>query len=300
MKSQLNNALAFFQVVAIITNLSTFLSAKLLSFFTTTKFFFYPDVLLTLYTLNITVMHKLFPIILIALSLSLTACRHSNANTSDTQSQPVVLSDDASGFVSINDVVPGVILEIRYFSTYNFVGSRIDGYDAPVALCTRQAADALAVADSLLRLQGYRLKIFDAYRPQKAVDHFVRWAHDVADTAMKPFFYSDVDKRNLFALDYIALHSGHSRGSTFDLTLFDQRSGREVDMGGTFDFFGERSHPDYDDITAQQKANRQILRDAMTAAGFKPLYTEWWHFTLRNEPYPDTYFTFPVSLSALR
>ena len=197
-------------------------------------------------------------------------------------------------FVSLTEAVPDAILEIRYFGTYNFVGERIDGYLAPTALMTREAADSLkAVSDDVMRL-GYRLKIYDAYRPQCAVDHFVRWASDVADTTMRRYFYPDVDKSRLFIEGYIAEHSGHTRGSTVDLTLFDMASEKEVDMGGTFDWFGLESHPDYRDITEEQFANRMILRQAMLRHGFKPIEEEWWHFTLKKEPFPDTYFTFPV------
>ena len=202
--------------------------------------------------------------------------------------------EDSSDFVAITDVVPDVILEIRYFGTYNFVGTRIDGYLAPTALLTKEAADSLkAVSDEVMKL-GYRLKVYDAYRPQCAVDHFVRWAADVADTTMRRYFYPDVDKSRLFELEYIYEKSGHTRGSTVDLTLFDMSTEKEVDMGGTFDWFGEESHPDYTGITAEQFANRMILRGAMLSHGFKPLDSEWWHFTLENEPFPDTYFTFPV------
>ena len=215
-------------------------------------------------------------------------------------------TDDASQFVNITDVVPDAILEIRYYSTYNFVGARVDGYEEPIALLTRQAADSLrAVSDDLMK-QGYRLKIFDAYRPQCAVDHFVRWAADVNDTLMKPYFYPDVPRDRLFELGYIAKKSGHTRGSTVDLTLFDMKTEKEVDMGGTFDWFGLESHPDFggnpntgkykpnDHITAEQFHNRMILREAMLRHGFKAIGEEWWHFTLKNEPFPNTYFTFPV------
>ncbi|MBQ9475813.1 MAG: phosphatase PAP2 family protein [Bacteroidales bacterium] len=197
-------------------------------------------------------------------------------------------------FVKISDVIPDVILEIRYYSTHNFVGQRIDGYLAPTALLTRQAADSLKVVSDELKARGYRLKIYDAYRPQCAVDHFVRWAADVPDTLMKRFFYPDVDKSRLFELEYIMEKSGHTRGSTVDLTLFDMNTGKDVDMGGFFDWFGEESHPDYTGITTRQFENRMILRDAMLRHGFKPLESEWWHFTLQNEPFPDTYFNFPV------
>ncbi len=208
--------------------------------------------------------------------------------------------DDASDFVLLSEAVPDAILEIRYYSTYNFVGVRIDGYEQPVALLTREAAEALrAVSDELVQ-KGYRLKIFDAYRPQKAVDHFMRWALDSADTLMKPYFYPELEKNVLFPQGYIAERSGHSRGSTVDLTLFDMAAGREVDMGGTFDYFGLLSHPDFKDITEEQYQNRMILRNAMLAHGFKPLEEEWWHFTLKNEPYPNTYFTFPVSENSVK
>ena len=213
--------------------------------------------------------------------------------------------EDASGFVTLTDVVPDAILEIRYFSTYNFVGSRIDGYQEPFALLTRQAADSLRAVSDDLKRQGYRLKIYDAYRPQCAVDHFVRWSKAISDTLMKQYFYPTLDKRALFP-DYIAYHSGHTRGSTVDLTLFDMRTEKEVDMGGTFDWFGKESHPDFGGnpdtmtylggaaITAEQFRNRMVLRAAMMRHGFLPLGEEWWHFRLKDEPFPKTYFTFPV------
>ena len=214
-------------------------------------------------------------------------------------------------FVSIPEAIPDAILEIRYFSTYNFIGDRIDGYLAPTALLTRAAADSLrAVSDDLMRM-GYRIKIYDAYRPQMAVDHFVRWAADQKDQRMKSCFYPDLRKNVLFKQGYIMEKSGHTRGSTVDLTIFDMAAGKEVDMGGTFDWFGPESHPDFcgdpdtgvydakagrkrNGITETQFRNRLILREAMLRHGFKPLDEEWWHFTLKNEPFPDTYFTFPV------
>ncbi|MBO4779117.1 MAG: M15 family metallopeptidase [Selenomonadaceae bacterium] len=211
------------------------------------------------------------------------------------QAQKSVSPDDSSGFVVLAKVVPDIIQEIRYHSTYNFVGDRIDGYEMPCALMTREAAEALKAVSDELKAKGYRLKVYDAYRPQMAVDNFVRWAEDISDKRMKKYFYPKVDKANLFSEGYIDAKSGHSRGSTIDLTLFDMKTGKEVDMGGTFDYFGELSHPDYKKITKAQYNNRMILRDAMTKHGFKPLEEEWWHFTLKDEPYPDTYFTFPVT-----
>ena len=228
--------------------------------------------------------------------------------------------DGREYFVSVTEAVPDVILEIRYFSTYNFVGSRVDGYLAPTALMTRIAADSLrAASDEAMRL-GYRFKIYDAYRPQMAVDHFVRWAADLTAAEMKPYFYPDVDKSVLFDEGYIAAKSGHTRGSTVDLTLVDMATGKELDMGGVFDWFGIESHPDYcgdpdtqefkgktgcarkrmvrkgqdPGLSQEQFNNRMILRSLMLRHGFKPIDSEWWHFTLKNEPFPDTYFTFPV------
>ena len=221
-----------------------------------------------------------------------SSCRKTNVEAEVSTVNP---TEDTSQFVTLTDVVPDVILEIRYFGTYNFVGDRIDGYLEPTALLTKQAADSLrAVSDDVIKL-GYRLKIYDAYRPQMAVDHFVRWAADFDDTRMKTYFYPNLEKNVLFPQEYICEKSGHTRGSTLDLTLFVMATEKELDMGGTFDWFGPESHPDYTEgITKQQFQNRMILRDAMMRHGFKPFNTEWWHFTLKDEPFPDTYFTFPV------
>lgn len=208
---------------------------------------------------------------------------------------------DSSGFVLVTDVIPDVILDIRYHSTYNFLGERVDGYEEPVALLTKEAAEALkAVSDEAVS-QGYRLKIFDCYRPQMAVDHFIRWAEQHKDLAMKHYFYPDVDKENLFELGFVAQRSGHSRGSTVDLTLFNMETQEDIDVGGTFDYFGQLSWAKYTDtITEKQIRNRELLRNLMLSHGFKPLAEEWWHFTLENEPYPDTYFTFPVNSNQVR
>ena len=212
-----------------------------------------------------------------------------------TAERDVKLSDDASDFVLLSEAVPDAILEIRYYSTYNFIGDRIDGYEEPLAILTKEAAAALKeVSDELVGM-GYRLKIFDAYRPQMAVTNFMNWALDPDDARMKDYFYPELEKSELFPQGYIAEHSGHSRGSTVDLTLFDMTTEREVDMGGTFDYFGQLSHPDYMDITEEQYAMRMLLREVMLKHGFKPLEEEWWHFTLENEPFPETYFTFPIN-----
>ena len=209
-------------------------------------------------------------------------------------------SYDASDFVLLTDVVPDAIQEIRYFGTYNFVGERIDGYLEPVAILCKPAAAALKVASDAAIAKGYRLKIWDAYRPQRSVNHFERWAEDVADVRTKSYFYPDLDKSVLFDQGYIDHRSGHSRGSTVDLTLFNMDTGREIDAGGPFDFFGELSHPDYRVITDEQYANRILLRDIMVSAGYMPLDTEWWHFRLKNEPYPDTFFDFPNCAAAVQ
>ena len=203
-------------------------------------------------------------------------------------------SNDARGFVSVGEEIPDVLLDIRYYSSFNFIGERVDGYEAPAALLTREAAQALKAVCEEAKGQGLRLKVFDAYRPQKAVDHFVRWAKDPADIRMKAYFYPDLDKKDIIPQHYIAEHSGHSRGSTVDLTLFDMASQQDLDMGGTFDFFGEKSHPDYAGVSDAQHENRMLLQRLMVKHGFCPLDSEWWHFTLGNEPWPDTYFTFPV------
>ena len=235
--------------------------------------------------------------------------------------QPVVMEqarsagpNDSAGFVVLAEIAPDIIQEVRYYSTYNFVGDRIAGYEEPCVLMTKEAAAALkAVSDDVMK-HGYRLKVYDAYRPQMAVDNFVAWAEKLNDKRMKSYFYPQVDKSRLFEEGYIAAKSGHSRGSTVDLTLFDMKTGKEVDMGGTFDHFGIESHPDWcgdpetqeytgeykgnaqprdGKINAVQFHNRMLLRQAMMRHGFKPIDTEWWHFTLENEPYPDIYFAFP-------
>ena len=209
------------------------------------------------------------------------------------------LSADASGFVSLGDAVPDAILEIRYYSTFNFIGERIDGYEEPAAFLTREAAEALKKVSDELAGYGFRLKVWDAYRPQQAVDHFVRWASDAEDVRMKPFFYPDLDKGAIIRKGYVAKRSGHSRGSTVDVTLFDMAAGRDADMGGSFDLFGERSHFGFAGLTPEQRSNRALLRDVMTRFGFRPYDREWWHFRLADEPYPDTYFTFPVAAALL-
>ena len=207
---------------------------------------------------------------------------------------------DPSGFVLLSDYVPHMIQEIRYFSTYNFIGERIDGYEEPCAILTAEAARALKSVSNELFVLGYRIKVFDAYRPARAVKQFVLWGIEDTDVRMKPYFYPYLNKQDLFAEGYIAKLSSHSRGSTVDLTLLDMKTGKEVDMGSPFDLFSEKSHPDYTDITDEQYDNRMLLQHVMIRNGFVPIDCEWWHFTLKDEPYPDTYFDFPVSSSYLR
>ena len=203
-----------------------------------------------------------------------------------------IISTDKSDFAEISSVIDDAAYDIRYYSSNNFTGGKIDGYKAPRAYLTKQAVSALAKAADTLRSQGYRLLIWDSYRPQKAVDNFVRWIND-ANNAGDKSFYPDLEKSDLLKGDYIMAKSGHTRGSTVDLTII-KKDGGFVDMGGTFDLFSEVSHPDYQNLSDEQKHNRQILHDAMIKAGFKGLNSEWWHFTLKDEPYKDTYFNFDV------
>ncbi len=210
------------------------------------------------------------------------------------------LTMDPSGFVLLGDFVPNIVQEIRYYSTYNFIGERIDGYEEPCAILTTEAARALKAVSSEMIVMGYRLKVFDAYRPAGAVKHFVLWGIEDQDIRMKPYFYPDLVKQELFAKGYIAKQSSHSRGSAVDLTLLDMKTGKEVDMGSPFDLFSEVSHPDYRGITQEQYENRMLLQHVMVRNGFRPIDCEWWHFSLKNEPYPDTYFAFPVSSAYLK
>ena len=202
------------------------------------------------------------------------------------------ISYDKSDFAPVSSVIYDAAYDIRYYSANNFTGGRIRGYNAPIAYMTKEALQALTIAADDLRKQGYRLLIWDTYRPQKAVDNFVKWINNPNDAGDKTF-YPDLKKSDLLEGLYIMAKSGHSRGSTIDLTII-KKDGSFVDMGGTFDLFSEISHPDYKKLTKIQKKNRKILSDAMTKAGFKGIESEWWHFTLKNEPFPDTYFDFDV------
>ena len=205
-----------------------------------------------------------------------------------------------SGFVLLSDFIPQIVQEIRYYSTYNFIGDRIDGYEEPCAILTKEAARALKQVSNEMIVQGYRLKIFDAYRPACAVRQFVLWGIEDQDVRMKPYFYPSLEKQSLFKDGYIASKSSHSRGSAVDLTLLDMQTGKELDMGSPFDLFSEVSHPSFRGISDEQYENRMLLQHAMVRAGFVPLDCEWWHFMLKDEPYPDTYFEFPVSSAYLK
>jgi zinc D-Ala-D-Ala dipeptidase len=208
-------------------------------------------------------------------------------------STAVCAQQRSAAFVDAAAVVPGLIVEMRYAGAHNFVGRPIDGYAAPRCLLTRPAAAALAAVADDLKPRGLVLKAFDCYRPARAVADFVRWARDLKDQKMKAEFYPEVDKRTLFRDGYIASHSGHSRGSTVDLTLANAE-GRERDMGTPFDFFSLKSWPGNAAVGPAAVANRRTLAEAMTKHGFRPYKREWWHFTLRGEPFPQTYFDFPV------
>jgi D-alanyl-D-alanine dipeptidase len=202
-----------------------------------------------------------------------------------------------SGFVYLRDVALTIVLDMRYTTSENFIGTPIEGYIKPVAIATKEAAIALNNVQTDLQRFGLSLKIYDAYRPQRAVDHFVRWAKDLTDVRKQTEYYPKVSKEVLFQEGYIASKSGHSRGSTFDLTLVsidNKGAPRELDMGTSFDFFDPKSGSEHTDLTVTQRANRKLLQTVMEKQGFKPYPKEWWHFTLKEEPYPDTYFNFVI------
>lgn len=206
----------------------------------------------------------------------------------------VVSQHKPEDFVYLLDLEPSIKIELRYFSNNNFIGQPIDGYHRSTIIVSKPTALALQKVQNDLEKKGLGLKIFDAYRPQQAVNHFVRWAKVLNDTLMKQSYYPDVPKSELFKRGYIASKSGHSRGSTVDLTLIALDSGNELDMGSPYDFFGVQSHPFYKKITDKQRNNRMLLRRVMLKNGFIPYENEWWHFTLRDEPFPNQYFDFPV------
>ena len=198
-------------------------------------------------------------------------------------------------FVYLKDIAPSIRIELRYFSNNNFIGKPIDGYNSNSLVITERTAKSLKKIQQELLKKELSLKIFDGYRPQQAVDHFVRWAKVLNDTIMKAQYYPKVKKKNLFKKGYIAEKSGHSRGSTIDLTIINIKADEALDMGSEYDFFGIQSHPLYKNISKKQKKNRMLLRKIMLDNGFKPYENEWWHFTLKKEPFPNTYFKFLIS-----
>lgn len=198
------------------------------------------------------------------------------------------------GFVHVQEQIPDLSVELRYYGNYNFVGQHIDGYYIDKLVLTQEATKALKAVQKDLRKKGLSLKVFDGYRPQRAVNNFVRWANNLNDTINKVIFYPDVKKENLFRDGYIAIRSGHSRGSTVDLTIINAKTKIPLDMGSKFDFFGRRSWVNYQNLTDIQKANRQYLQSVMKKHGFRGYSKEWWHFTLKNEPFPNDYFDFPI------
>ena len=198
------------------------------------------------------------------------------------------------GFVYAQKIIPDLNVELRYFSNHNFVGDTIEGYKANHLIITVQTAEALKKVQDELQQQNLCLKVYDGYRPQRAVNHFIRWARDLNDTLNKREFYPTVKKQHLFRDGYIASKSGHSRGSTVDLTIIDGNTSEPLDMGSPYDFFGEQSWVEYQEITETQKKNRLLLQRVMLKHGFRNYPQEWWHFTLIGEPLPDTYFDFLV------
>jgi zinc D-Ala-D-Ala dipeptidase len=232
-----------------------------------------------------------------ARSVALIAAFGSQAATAQLaapqQAVPTVVQERPAAFVDAATIVPGLIAEMRYATPHNFTGRPIDGYEARRCLLTRQAAEALAAVARDVASRGFFIKAFDCYRPTRAVANFVRWARDINDQVARTEFYPNVDKRTLFRDGYIASHSGHSRGSTIDMT-FVRADGVELDMGTHFDFFSPRSWTADPTITPEQHANRMFLVAAMRRHGFRNYEKEWWHYTLTPELFPDTYFNFPV------
>jgi D-alanyl-D-alanine dipeptidase len=201
------------------------------------------------------------------------------------------------GFAYLKKENPTLILDLRYATSENFTGKIVTGYTSEKAIGTKALSIALRKVQALLRSKGLGLKVFDAYRPQSAVDAFISWATSASDTLKKREYYPNLKKEDLFELGYIAEKSGHTRGSTIDVTLVylkGRRKGKEIDMGGKWDYFGEASHFNYQKTSPKQMENRRLLRDLMIQGGFNPYEKEWWHFSLKNEPFPTTYFDFPL------
>ena len=197
-------------------------------------------------------------------------------------------------FMDISLEIPGIMTDVKYYTGENFAGERIDGYEAPIILLTEKATIALARVQKHLSNDGYSLKVFDGYRPKRAVEHFIRWGHQTEDGKTKDRYYPQITRQEVFEGGFIATESSHSRGSAVDLTVINIETGKEIDMGGEFDLFSERSFSDYDHLSLEQSKNRVQLRYLMRSEGFEPMQQEWWHFTLADEPYPDSYFDFVV------
>ena len=198
------------------------------------------------------------------------------------------------GFSYLSEVDESIQQELRYFSSNNFIGKKIDGYNKNTVIISNAAANALKKVQAELKQMGLSLKVYDAYRPQQSVDHFVRWAKKLNDTLMKQSYYPTIRKSDLFQLGFIASKSGHTRGSSVDLSIVEIKTNKEIDMGSSYDFFGATSHSFHKKLSSRQEKNRMLLRNIMIKNGFKPYDKEWWHFTLIDEPFPNTYFNFDV------
>ena len=198
------------------------------------------------------------------------------------------------GFSYLSEVDESIQQELRYFSINNFIGKKIDGYNKNTIIISNAAANALKKVQAELKQMGLSLKVYDAYRPQQSVDHFVRWAKKLNDTLMKQSYYPTIRKSDLFKLGFIASKSGHTRGSSVDLSIVEIKTNKEIDMGSSYDFFGATSHSFHKKLSSRQEKNRMLLRNIMIKNGFKPYDKEWWHYTLVDEPFPDTYFNFDI------
>ena len=207
----------------------------------------------------------------------------------------ISFSQSSDSFIDIKEYIPSIIIDLKYSSDDNFTGRVVKGYESPKCLLTFEAARSLKIIQTILNNSGYSLKIYDAYRPQRSVNHFINWSKNQSDTLKKSYFYPNILKSNLFDLGYIATNSSHSRGSTVDITLVEISSGKEIDMGSAYDFFGLESSHDYENISITQKNNRKLLFDVMTKNGFSSYPKEWWHYTLIDEPFPTTYFDFIIN-----
>lgn len=200
-----------------------------------------------------------------------------------------------NGFVYVQDFIPSIKVELRYYSTNNFIGRPVDGYLRDVAILSAKATEALKQIQLELKQENLSIMIYDSYRPQRSVNHFVKWAKNLHDTLNKKLFYPRVKKNELFDRGYIALKSGHTRGSTLDVTLIDLKTSKPLDMGSPYDFFGLESWVLNNKLTAKHRANRMQLQKIMLKYGFISYEKEWWHFTLKDEPFPNVYFDFPVN-----